>query len=528
MSHTTVAYRKDYGIGDTLTSQFERIATPFSQESMDTIVAAFNSMRNDVKDEKDDEKQTGMVKNVANGEFSCGFELIQNEREKFSSLNLHGRLSESYGPASGDASVRFAMNNSDNYLNLTIMYKARKDGFVVKIDNNQLNKLKLNDTAIKLLTRSDNNNNGNNDSSNKIENRIEDIIESMYGVYLIVGVAYGGEIRHTTEYSMKSNEDKKSVAGGLNAKYKNAGIEFKGDIFGDHVQSDVNKAVNIKTNSYVEPAASCDELTKLWKYFGELANLSGYDDSGDLITKITQMSQDYFDKQAMKQPMSYVLVKLNTIKCISDVLVESGNVNGLSNSLNTNLLNDSTFNKFCNELYFKLLSMKNAMIDIRANWTKAYKNNETNIPLIKGVSMYLSMVNNTIEYMQMFNTPQKINAICKKYQSIKQSQYEVSRGLIDKNASSSQPDVKKASQSLEIEKYFLQIDIFQLNDEFEMMVLDPYNKMIQGFEGIQDALSVQNASPSPSPDPTTTTTASPTGQSKHKRFKSKTFNLFEP
>ena len=95
------------------------------------------------------------------------------------------------------------MNNTQNHLSLTILYKASKSGFNVKVDTNILNDLELNKTAKDVL-------NEKNVNDQYVITTLEEL-EKYYGRYLIIGAIYGGNLLYKTTYSSNSSNHKMYV-----------------------------------------------------------------------------------------------------------------------------------------------------------------------------------------------------------------------------------------------------------------------------------------------------------------------------
>ena len=87
----------------------------------------------------------------------------------------------------------FAKNNIDSALDVSLIVKANSYGRKGQMGMRETNNLVLKETTAADL----------------------DEFQAQYGVYLIVGFEYGGEIMFSSTHSVRDSEDKLKVAGGL-------------------------------------------------------------------------------------------------------------------------------------------------------------------------------------------------------------------------------------------------------------------------------------------------------------------------
>ena len=89
--------------------------------------------------------------------------------------------------------MNFAKDNIDSALDVSLIVKANSYGRKGQMTMTETNKLRLKKTTAEDL----------------------DEFTEMYGSYLVVGFEYGGEIMYSSTHSVRSQEDKLKVAGGL-------------------------------------------------------------------------------------------------------------------------------------------------------------------------------------------------------------------------------------------------------------------------------------------------------------------------
>merc|ERR1719295_2349080 len=97
------------------------------------------------------------------------------------------------------------------------------------------------------------------------ETTAEDLDEftEMYGSYLVVGFEYGGEIMYTSTHSVRSQEDKLKVAGGLSMSFESAGFSVSGSVEGDYESSDVSNSYDSKKDQLIRPNIQSDDITQI-------------------------------------------------------------------------------------------------------------------------------------------------------------------------------------------------------------------------------------------------------------------------
>ena len=126
--------------------------------------------------------------NIYRGCFSESLTMISSQRENNKALNVNDRLDTSHGPVSGDASVQYAMNNSQSSLDTSIIYNTQKTGYNVKVEVHDLNELELSKASLSLF------------KSDAFEFKDIYKFSEMFGEYLTIGAVFGGKIYYKTTY----------------------------------------------------------------------------------------------------------------------------------------------------------------------------------------------------------------------------------------------------------------------------------------------------------------------------------------
>eukprot|EP01084_Bolivina_argentea_P251885 422653_1 len=328
MAVSSITYRENFSLGETLNVRLERTAPPFATASISEFVKTF----------KEREEKLDKVP----GTFTFNSELCKDMKQTASAMGVGGALNLSYGPICGDAHVQFAKDNSNDLLSLTLVMSAEQTGVLRQNELTDFNKLELSETVLTQIH----------------EGMQFDEFREKYGEYMIVGWEYGGKFTYVTKYEVDSAADKISVEGGLSIKMNHAGLSVGGKVDGNYSSKDVKEKSGGKSNYRID--GSCDtkvlngddgiisllsKISNPWAKTEEIVGVNG---------KLQSQLQKFFAESPMKKRA--IVIKMDTIKSVSDAF---------------NVKNSKLMQLFCmkiNPLYFTIDGILNVIKKIDENW----------------------------------------------------------------------------------------------------------------------------------------------------------------
>eukprot|EP01084_Bolivina_argentea_P029267 54308_1 len=413
---------KNWSVGNTLDVELSIKPPPFEDE---TLLKFINAYKDRLKN----------YDPTDSGEYGYKISLVQDEKEQLKSLDVDGKLDFSYGPVSGDASVNFAMNNSQNSLQLTFIVNARQSGRLLENDLGDRIPLKLKDSVLK-----------------KIEdpNYTFDKFKKEYGSYFIVGFDYGGEILFQSKYSVNSSQNKLSVAGGLSVSYGKMGFNISGAVNGDYKSEDIQKNTNIETSSRIVPSYDNDLLNGkdgililLSKLADPLTN--GIDEKsnenffGDLNSKM----QKYLSGKTLDR-VNAVIIPISSVGCVDEAFSDKSSA----------AIGDLF--KFSNELFLELKAINGATKTVNDNYDKYGADQKP----AEDIKKWLSKTQRFMDVMSLGRGD-------------KLYEYAKLRAAYVEN-----PEEKEDTNELDKSDFYkVNKDILQM--QFKTNLLSPYDKMMQ-------------------------------------------------
>eukprot|EP01084_Bolivina_argentea_P026094 48481_1 len=377
MITATTPIKDNILLGGTINTQFEPAQSPFDEKSSIDLFSedTFNKLPFGGK-----------------GTYTSSFELVRTEKEKAKALGVSGKMNLTYGPVTGDANVKFAMNNTNGTFGLSVMYSASHEGQKRLYDMKALNALKLNDHVSDAIK-----------GTKGIPLTFDEFTQK-YGRYVVIGYEYGGSILFDMQYSTKSSQDKKSVIGGLHLAYGKCGFQISGQVKGNYSQKDINKSFNITTSISINPSTIDPNETKLLASFDTLQNAS--------TTSTTDLSslKDQIDAAVYSilnpNPPTNVDISLNKSNAI---LLPIQSIPCVSYAFSESELKQAEyitgFFGYINPLYLDLKSKLQNINMIANNWT--------NPPII--VEQYGSKIDKLLQNIEAVTTVQDIYETAKKY-----------------------------------------------------------------------------------------------------------------
>eukprot|EP01084_Bolivina_argentea_P120572 213745_1 len=316
-----VANDKTWDFGGTLDLSLKPKPSPFTAESITQFINSFKQKvaiyHGTFIESKDDEiintPKDKEHDQVNDGQFSLTFNLCKDNQEVREALGVKGNLSVTYGPISGDADLKFAMDNSNGSFDSSLIVRGIHKGRTIKNEIQEHSKLKLKNNILERIKPND---------SGKITYTFDDF-KNEYGAYLIVGYEYGGEIVWTTTYKTSSLHDKLSFEGNLSVSY--AGL-LSGSVGGNYEKKKLNGNVSIVTDYRVKPSYSSallsDPKTGIIKC---LNDLSRRDDKQDIMTLKTQLESKMIKFLGGKRldVLNAIVMHIKNIDCVKDSFVDA-------------------------------------------------------------------------------------------------------------------------------------------------------------------------------------------------------------
>mmetsp|Transcript_22931 Transcript_22931/g.20146 ORF Transcript_22931/g.20146 Transcript_22931/m.20146 type:complete len:596 (+) Transcript_22931:60-1847(+) len=431
-----ISYHPTFLSGQTLDTNFAPVQPPFNIKSLPKLF---------------DQKEFKEIPLTQNGSQEETFQLVMNSSDKVSSLGISGELDMTCGPVTGDANVKFAMDNINSGLSLSIIYRNSVTGKIKTVDLNDLDSLELAD---------------------QVKQQIDDgltfneFVEA-YGQYIIIGFKSGGEILYDCTYSTKDSSDKLSVSGGLSLAYNDVpGFNVSGSVNGDFKQQDIQKSLDVKTSFRIDPSSDSKDQTELINNLNKLTSIAQTAKSENKVELVDLKNNIDAAAQAILNPEISSDTDLNWSKAI---IYPIGSIPCVSAAFAKQELEDERISGFLQYLNRLFIDIKSKSQDMEAMTDKWPKNEQSKLFITYAVKF-----EQIIQLIETFTDYQVLAKYGKDYNTYIQGGGDDNED--DTKQESKEDDILDNKQIDIPTDEFYKINIILLDSQYDDDIFTPFNE----------------------------------------------------